>query len=838
MRKLIMSMLFGFSCVAAQAAVVPTDLPRSDGQPPSKNKPVKVYILSGQSNMVGFGALQNARPAYPSIFMSPDPGVMPCRMPVGDSALLPLKVYQSADKAAASGMKVELLPAAAGAPQSVVKTFIEVPIAGAYMLHSGYEDSAYAVITLDGKEVYRRNPNEEATVTKVTLERGKRYQVDISYMNVKAPAFWMELVDIKGKGDLEWVVKELGLYRCLVDDNGAWTNRTDVILNDAYLGKGSSVPLSATANGRNFGPELGFGYVMGTFHDEPVLLIKSCTGNRSLAWDYLPPGSERFEVVEKDPKTGEEKSYIYAGYKDTQDRWKKGTEPQPGGWYAGLQYDECTAAVKEVLKNFDTRYPEFKEQGFEIAGFVWFQGHKDHGSEVHTRRYEQNLVNLIKAWRKEFNAPDAKFVVATGCGNPGREGLGLKIAEAQLAVDGDSGNHPEFKGNVKTIDSRGYWRNPGESPSEKGYHYNFNAETYLLTGDALGRAMVELLGGKAEPSPGVSRPYSEPKPWPTNPTPEQGVEMIYSDAFMWSWITDPDEPTPEQMAAMVPALRPIILDKLIPEYPAAAARVPSYLHHALYMQPIITGKNPEKIGTELTSDLDTLFRYYRAAGIDDYSWKPFGPDMQNANWDYFSFDPPEPCDPAKGGRYRDITYPDVMTNWFAVEFDAAKAGWKTAAAPFGQKDGQLAALREKCTNPQCGCGIVPKTLWKKEVLLMRQTFDIPKLESNRRYRLVVGGSAHTFAGEGFALYVNGKLFAESKSGFAKSGGDARGGYVFEDFLPEFQDGKVTIAVKSFLRYTGHAGKPAPAHGHLSVWMEEAQIPEIVLKSIKTEDAGK
>ena len=30
------------------------------------------------------------------------------------------------------------------------------------------------------------------------------------------------------------------------------------------------------------------------------------------------------------------------------------------------------------------------------------------------------------------------------------------------------------------------------------YHYNHNAETYLLCGDALGRAMVELKGGKVE----------------------------------------------------------------------------------------------------------------------------------------------------------------------------------------------------------------------------------------------------------------------------------------------------------------------------------------------------
>jgi hypothetical protein len=561
------------------------------------------------------------------------------------------------------------------------------------------------------------------------------------------------------------------------------------------------------------------------------LLIKACIGNRSLGWDYLPPGSERYEAVEKDPRAGAEKTYVYAGYKDSPDRWEKGTEPKPFDWYAGKQYDECTASIHEVLKTFDTRYPEFKDQGFEVAGFVWWQGHKDQ-NPVHAGRYEQNLVNLIHAWRKEFKAPNAKFVVATGCGNPGREGPGLTIAEAQLAVDGDSGKHPEFKGNVKTIDSRGYIRNVGESPSDKGYHYNFNAETYLLTGDALGRAMVALHGGKAEPSPGVSRPPSVPKAWPKNPTPEQAVEMIYSEAFIFPWTKDPAKPTPEQMVAMGLALRPIILDKIVPAFPAEVAKVPGYLQKAIRLAPIVTGQRPENLGTELTSDLDTLFTYYQAAGIHDYGWKPFGPDMRNASWDYLSFDPAGKADPKKD-RYRDITYPDGMANWYAVDFDAAKAGWKSASAPFGQNEGKLAALSARCTNPHCGCGNAPKTLWEKEVLLMRQTFEIPKLDPDRRYRLVVGGSAHTFAGEGFALYVNGKLFAEAKSGYYKNGGDARGGHIFSDFLPEFQGDKVTIAVKGFLRQTGYVGTPAPPRGHLSVWMEEAKVPEVVLKAFKT-----
>ena len=75
-------------------------------------------------------------------------------------------------------------------------------------------------------------------------------------------------------------------------------------------------------------------------------------------------------------------------------------------------------------------------------------------------------------------------------------------------------------------------------------------------------------------------------------------------------------------------------------------------------------------------------------------------------------------------------------------------------------------------------------------------------------------------------------FAEAKGGFYKSGG-TQGACVFNDFLPEFQSGKVAIAVKGFLRRTSHRNKPAPPRGRLSVWMEAAEIPAVVLQTIGT-----
>jgi len=207
------------------------------------------------------------------------------------------------------------------------------------------------------------------------------------------------------------------------------------------------------------------------------MILKSCIGNRSLGWDLLPPGSERFEEGDK----------VYAGYKDSPDSWAKGTQPKPIAWYAGKQYDDDTANAKKVLSELDTYYPDAKK--YEIAGFFFWQGEKDGGNAAHAGRYEQNLVRFIKQLRKDFDAPNAKFVLATlGEATKGSGGNGGKILNAQLAVDGTAGKYPEFKGNVATV-----YSNPLSKGGSGNGHYDGNAETYMDVGEAMGRAMVELL---------------------------------------------------------------------------------------------------------------------------------------------------------------------------------------------------------------------------------------------------------------------------------------------------------------------------------------------------------
>ena len=90
---------------ASTAADITAVLPQHNQKPPSDVK-VKVYILAGQSNMVGFGTLEGARPTYPSIYFSAEPALKTGRMPVGNSAILPHWVYQTAERDAPKGGKV------------------------------------------------------------------------------------------------------------------------------------------------------------------------------------------------------------------------------------------------------------------------------------------------------------------------------------------------------------------------------------------------------------------------------------------------------------------------------------------------------------------------------------------------------------------------------------------------------------------------------------------------------------------------------------------------------------------------------------------------------------
>lgn len=478
-----------------QAAPIPQNLPRPDDKPGDTTKPIKVYILAGQSNMVGMGDITGAQPPYPSVFLSADPAIIPGEMPAGLArtksackwiwtnipALKAHGVYQSADAKAPTGAVVAIhkgiydpkkdysklqpdktttmplgttgaeIPTQPGSATytPIASAFIDVPVAGNYLVHVGFKESTHALAVVDGKEVYRKDPNGQPVLTKVSLEAGKRYPIQITYFNGGSAALWLEQVDLVGKGDLVTLTKKDKKFPYLIDDAGNWTVRNDVYFQEARLTEGGKgAPMSAESNKKclpkcnAIGPEVGFGYVMGTFHDEQVLLIKTAQGNRSLRYDFRPPSSGKTSDSE----------------------------------YEGYEYRAMIKGVRDTLTNIEKVMPDYKGQGYEIAGFGWFQGHKDSGSSKED--YEKCLVNMIQDLRKDLNAPKMKAVVAT----VGFEGYRLisspwqGVWEAQMAV-GDAKQHPDLVGSVASVDTRDFWREIEESPRSQNYHYHRNPET-------------------------------------------------------------------------------------------------------------------------------------------------------------------------------------------------------------------------------------------------------------------------------------------------------------------------------------------------------------------------
>ena len=465
--------------LTAAARDIPAQLPDPDGDAGDTTKPVKVYILMGQSNMVGMGDISGGTSRWGKEIIDPVVSVY-------EGAYSPDADYDKMTPVATKklpvygGVKPTPFP---GGGVQVVRGHIQMKDTGVYNFNPGYGDSTHNIMYVDGVEVYRKEVGKQPVHKAFRLEGGKKYPFRITFLTGAGNGLgWFWRTDIPGT--LHTLVRIDKRFPHLIDDEGNWTVRKDVIYKGVVSAKAQG-PLTVGIQGNTIGPELQFGHIMGYYHDEPVLLIKASIGNRSLGWDILPPGSERFTYEGR----------VYAGYKDTPDSWVEGQPKKEVNWYAGKQYDEFVSETHKVLDSFATLFPEFKK-GYEIAGFVWWQGHKD-GNAAHASRYEQNLARLIKCLRAEFKAPKAPFVLATiGFDGWKMAGPHVTVAQAQLAVSGETGKYPEFAGNVLTVETRGFWRDVSVSPRAQGYHYNRNAETYMLVGDALGRGMVKLFKGK------------------------------------------------------------------------------------------------------------------------------------------------------------------------------------------------------------------------------------------------------------------------------------------------------------------------------------------------------
>lgn len=273
-----------------------------------------------------------------------------------------------------------------------------------------------------------------------------------------------------GKGSLEFLIKDPATskrFAHLVDDAGQWRTRDDVRIS--YLDRSGPLTVGFGARKELIGPELGFGWVMGEAFDEPVLLIKCAWGGKSLAVDFRPPSAGKipYSLGEKqDVEIAGDPAIVGKYYRETVKLTK-----------------EALAKVKELVPGSDGRYV--------ISGFGWHQGWNDRISDKFNAEYESNLSHFIRDIRTELGVPLLPFVIAeTGMNGPEeKHPRALSLMKAQAAV----AERQEFQGNVAFVGTRSFWRPQDQSPSGQGYHWNTNAETYYLIGEAMGEAMKRLL---------------------------------------------------------------------------------------------------------------------------------------------------------------------------------------------------------------------------------------------------------------------------------------------------------------------------------------------------------
>ena len=273
-----------------------------------------------------------------------------------------------------------------------------------------------------------------------------------------------------GKGSLEFLAKDpatAAKFAPLLDAAGKWRVRDDVFIS--YLDRKGPLTVGYGAKETQIGPELGFGWVTGDAFKEPVLLIKCAWGGKSLAVDFRPPSAG------KPPYSlGEKQDAALA------------QDPTPLGKY----YRETLALTKAALARVKELVPG-SDGKYEVVGFGWHQGWNDRINDKFNAEYESNMAHFIRDMRRDLGVPKLPFVIAeTGMTGPGEtHPRALSLMKAQAAV----AERAEFKGNVAFVGTKSFWREKEVSPSSQGYHWNTNAETYWLIGEAMGQAMLQLL---------------------------------------------------------------------------------------------------------------------------------------------------------------------------------------------------------------------------------------------------------------------------------------------------------------------------------------------------------
>ncbi|MCF7675243.1 MAG: sialate O-acetylesterase [Akkermansiaceae bacterium] len=214
--------------------------------------------------------------------------------------------------------------------------------------------------------------------------------------------------------------------------------------------------------GGNIGPELTFGIYMQEHVKEPILLIKTAWGGKSLCRDFRPPSAG---IHPTHVKALEE---LRKENKDTAELEKEYVEGH------GKYYRMMIAHAQAVLADLRKGYPAYDAaQGYELKGFVWFQGENDFGGDSYPNagkpggfdEYTRLLACLIRDVRKDLKAPEMNAVIGVLGFNGELETERYRQIEPKhipwlrefrkaMAAPADM---PEFKGQVAAVTTEEFW---------------------------------------------------------------------------------------------------------------------------------------------------------------------------------------------------------------------------------------------------------------------------------------------------------------------------------------------------------------------------------------------
>ena len=249
-------------------------------------------------------------------------------------------------------------------------------------------------------------------------------------------------------------IGEIGHWTTLENASIYFARNGETIRSNVTVGQGASADF--------IGPELMFAHQLDEYYEDPILIIKTAWGGKSLAEDFRPPSA---------------------------------------GGTTGAYYNAMIQTVKNVTENLGTEFPAIGTTDFEIAGFVWFQGWNDGASDSFLNEYESNLVHLVNDIRNDLEVPDLPVVIASS-GHGGYElsnDLWVQSMQNIVSVAQESVgcNDTMYGGKVGFVDTKPYYLDLSVSPQNAIHHFNNNALTYLNIGKAMGDEMIQAINDMA-----------------------------------------------------------------------------------------------------------------------------------------------------------------------------------------------------------------------------------------------------------------------------------------------------------------------------------------------------